>query len=340
MRAALTVTLIFASASASADVYIDVHPQPSGPPTLETLLIDEQQLPASDIALESTTSEFAPIPATNLRDFAHGPDALAIAFVIQGSEVFAGNEEIDRNPNDVYTGMLAPLEVGLRGLDLPHFAPADSQVAVIEYDSGAGLRVPMEPLAHFTPEQLGSEHDYYRKIGTDLVSGIELGLSELGRTHAAVKLLVVIGDGSDTNNEVAKVELARLRKVARSSHIELASIVWKSALSEPESVITTFVPGSRQINSREAIGVALRDALAHIASRRYMTFSGATMRWDGKSQSVAVRLGHTLLDDVELGGQSYRTPTTSRWWRAWWAQLAAGCLFVALLMLGVKLSDR
>jgi hypothetical protein len=196
----------------------------------------------------------------------------------------------------------------------------------------------MEPLAHFTPEQLGTEHDYYRKVGTDLVSGIELGLSELGRTHASIKLLVVIGDGNDTNNEAAKVELTRLRKVARSSNIELASIVWKSALSNPESVITAFVPGSRQINSREAVGVALRDALQHIASRRYMTFSGATMRWDGKSQFVAVRLGHTLLDDVELGGsQGYRTPTTSRWWRAWWAQLAGGTVLVGLLLLALRL---
>ncbi|HET9992392.1 MAG TPA: VWA domain-containing protein, partial [Kofleriaceae bacterium] len=91
--------------------------------------------------------------------------------------------------------VLAALGRGMEELDLP----PDSRMAVIEYSTGAEIRVPFEPVKDFKSAQLGSAKAHAAKRGSDLIQGIAMGLAELAKAREPDKVLVVIGDGHDTN---------------------------------------------------------------------------------------------------------------------------------------------
>ena len=93
--------------------------------------------------------------------------------------------------------LLDALGAGLEGLQLP----PGSELAAVEYSTGATIRVPWEPAPAFKAAQLGDVTDYADHLGSDVVQGVVMGLAELSKQTLPRKTLVVVGDGNDTNKD-------------------------------------------------------------------------------------------------------------------------------------------
>jgi len=84
----------------------------------------------------------------------------------------------------------------------------------------------------------------------------------------AGRVLVVVGDGSDTNLETAKPRLRQLAKQAAELHIEVHAIVYKTPLSSPETVISTLDPNATTVTSTDAITGELAAVFAGLGKHR------------------------------------------------------------------------
>src|SRR5439155_12393332 len=129
--------------------------------------------------------------------YAQGTEPMAVVFVMSGQEIWTGNDGFETDPNIIFPDMLGPLERAIDGLDLVHRLPAGSRASIVTYATGAQVRMPMSPIASLHGSSFGIERDYYNHIGTDLVSGLQVGMDELEHTQVHRKLLVVLGDGCD-----------------------------------------------------------------------------------------------------------------------------------------------
>ena len=178
---------------------------------------------------------------------------VAVTIVFQGWEMWIGNDQLtDISENEHYLGVLRPLQENWARLQLTGF-PAGSQAALVTYAEGATVRHPMAPIEKLTAAAFGEQKDYVGTIDRDLVAGIKLGLDELAKTKDHRRILVVIGDGTDTTPHKAKVELAALAKRAAAENVEMVSLVYKGALSTPDIPLREFDPGALVVNSVEGI---------------------------------------------------------------------------------------
>jgi hypothetical protein len=335
MRAILIVVTLGVSAAAHAqamDVYMDA--KDTKPASLEVMVVGAPKLPLDKIASRASPND-PPIHPVALRSFADGPDRLAIAIVIDGQELFIGNDDYEDDENSRYPGVLAQLEAELDKMQLATRAPAGSTISVVEYGNGARIRVPTEPLTAFSAAQLGTQHDYYRQIGNDMVAGVELGMHQLDASDAPVKLLFVIGDGNDTNDEAAKSQLRELKKRAAQSHVIVNAVTYKTAISAEGEVVTMLAPGAHTVNSVEGLASSIDDQLDRATSRYYLTFIDDRLPWDGRGHDLTLAFGHDEADPVWVTLPGHRGGSV--WWRGVFAQIGLGLGLVALWVLGMRL---
>jgi hypothetical protein len=326
--ATITVALLAHAAhadSSSVEVYLQVKPDiRSAAPEIDAQIIGGPKLPLDKIQL--VDGRGVSVPAGALREFKDGPDAIAIAFVIAGSEVMMGND--DMMPADdpaLFHGYNAAIRKALQDVDLVHTMPRGSQGMLIAYTSRVNVRVPMGPIAKLGPDAVGIQLDYYQQIGTDMVDAIQVAIGDLSNVRTARKVLIVIGDGNDTNNEVAQTTLATLKKRAVSENIQTYALIYKSPVSSETSAITRMIPASQMVASTDGVSVALEALIHRLADRYYVTFPGEQLLWDGKMQDLTIRLGNDDTDPISLVLPDRRDHSGggSPFGR-WWFQLAIG----------------
>jgi len=262
-----------------------------------------------------------------------------IALVIAGQEVMMGNVTIEAADSPArFPGYLESLRAGLTAMDLSSTMPAGSQGLLITYAEGPRVRIPIGAIARLSGEAIGTEKDYYMRFGTDLVGGIELAMTELGHASAPRKVLIVVGDGHDTDDELAAKRLPELKGRAAREQIETYAIVYKGALSADGEVISKMIPRTVAVASASAIPAALADIRERIANRYVLAFPGDHLRGTGEPTYVRVDLGGTLLDPILLPtfGRGDTPGPASRPFRAWWFQLALGLGLLGALALVMR----
>jgi hypothetical protein len=230
--------------------------------------------------------------------------------------------------------VLPSLGDALDHLELASNMPAGSEGLIVTYSTGAEVALPRGPLARVTGKALGSQRVYRGRIGNDLVEGVSLALSELERSWAPRKALIVIGDGNDTNDEAAKLQLATLKREAALQNIHTFAITYKSPVSGDGNTIGRMVPAASAfvVNSRDGIAAQLEAIVDRLNDLYYVTFDVAQLPFDGHAHDLTVRVGETELDPVTLSLP--RRPAHHAWWGWWWlAELAIGCGLVAGLAL-------
>lgn len=174
-------------------------------------------------------------------------EPLAIVFVVQGGEIWIGNDDIEpetdpsdpRRPNPVrYSGVLKPL---VQAIDEANFGslPAASG-AVITYADRATIRVPMGPLELVDGSAFGTQREYYNTIGTELLAAMELAYDQLQSVRATRKFLVVVSDGADTNIETARPRMHALKKDFAMAGITTTTFIYKSAVSDPSTLFVDW----------------------------------------------------------------------------------------------------
>lgn len=182
--------------------------------------------------------------------------AVAIGLVINGQEIWVGNEEHESESAAQYHGALNALRTAITDDAPAGVLPAGSQAVVVTYAVGATIRLPLGPIDRLTGDALGKQIDYRGKLGSDLVQGVQLGLAELAKADAPRRVLIVIGDGNDTDNEAARPALASLQQSAKA---EIYAIVYKSAVSLEDNIIEALTPNVTTVNASEGFRAALAD---------------------------------------------------------------------------------
>jgi hypothetical protein len=175
----------------------------------------------------------APTTAPITNQTAPTGNAIALAVVICDMEPWLGNDDFETDPNARFPGALHAIERGLDALALP----AGSTIAVFGYSTGSRALVARRPAAGFTGAALGGQRTYRNRIGADLVQGVAMALDDLDRAQASHKVLVIVGDGNDTNNETGAPRLVDAAKRAAAAQVTVRALVWKSGISAEGEIV-------------------------------------------------------------------------------------------------------
>ena len=304
------------------------------PTLLRATLINVPDAQPADITLTADTGER--VTASSVTPYARMNQPVAIALLYCSGEIFIGNEEHETQTSARYHGMLNALKAAL---DQPAFTtafPPNSQLVALQYDAGVRIRFPLGPLDQFAAATLGAERDYRGRVGNELVQGIELALDQLDRTTTPRRVLIVISDGTDTDPDTAKARLALLKKRAAQAGVEVYGIIFKSAVSDEASVITTMIPGARLLRTTEGMDAAMATITAQIGRRYEVTFPHAKLPHDGKAHELTITAGQTVLDSITF---VLPAPADSGW-SVCWKQLAIGGAIALLVALGLFMKFR
>ncbi|MEO8845332.1 MAG: FHA domain-containing protein [Kofleriaceae bacterium] len=296
------------------EVFLTVKPadqkdpkQAGHAPEIEATIVGGSKTTLDKFSISTTNAnQKVVLKASRIRDYVDGTEPIAIALVINGQEIWIGNDDIETDENAKYQGVLKNLEAAIDKLGLGTLGPPGSKGVVISYSQGAETKFPMSDLKQITGGVLGSQKDYRGKIGTDMVQGIAQGIAELSKVSTARKALIVIGDGNDTNNETAKAQLADYKKQANAQKIQMFAIIYKSAVSSEGAVITTLIGNAKTVNSIEGIANELNNIITRMADRYYLTFpgfdekTGVGLPWDSKDHDLTIRIDQQDLDPAPL----------------------------------------
>ncbi len=240
------------------------------------------------------------LKAIKMVDFKKGNEPLAIAIVMNGWEMWIGNDKevpsIREDDPSRYPGVLIELRTALDKLNFKDAGPPGSKGMIITYGDKAIIRRPMGPLEEITGSALGTQQDYFGTTGVELVSGITLALSELHKVSVPRKVLIVVCDGNDTNNDAARAQLVNLKKQAKEEQIQTFAIVYKAKLSGEGNVIATMIQQTSQVATADNIAPTIANILQRMDDRKYLTFAGFNkdkntgLVWDGKPHELVVKV--------------------------------------------------
>jgi hypothetical protein len=271
---ALCVTLAATPAFADPNAFIDVSDPPLvtatvfGNPNLETA---KCTLSDGELALPARAA--APLQAKQ---------SMAVVFVVLTNALFGGGLSSKEGWRlDATTWPLGTVEEAIDHSDLATLGSPASTFEIVGYSTGARIVKPATPLAELRGSAFGAAKDYDKELSNDLVAGIKIGLDELEHSHATRRVLIVIGDGGDTNASTARDALPELGVRARTSHVETYAIAMKTELSSDTMVLEDMIEGVQLVNSRAGFAAELSAVTAHIAQREAFEFTGNQLAWNG-----------------------------------------------------------
>jgi hypothetical protein len=329
LRAVAVLSLIPAAARADAvETSMELHGS-----TLDVKVTGAVMPPPDElsVALAGEVDEHAVYPLV-VRSYVQGGEAISIMFVVSGQEVWMGNDAIETDPTALIPDALGPLEAAIDSLDLAHRVPPGSQAGFVTYARGARVRVPLAPIGQLQGIALGTQHDYYNTIGSDLAAGISTALGQLERAPTPRKMLIVIGDGNDTKGDDPDAELAVLKKRAAADRIEMAALIYKQRFSSDTNQITRIIPNAKVVMFADRFADQLDWLLQRVTRRFYAQFDISSLPvWDGRDHDLSLTIAGDPQDPVTLGFPKRQTPPP--WWRSLWLQLAVGLLGVGTLAL-------
>jgi FHA domain-containing protein len=312
-------------------------------PQIEATVIGAPNLPSEKFTLrEEGSKQLIEIKPTSKREYNQGTEKVAIAIVMNGWEIWIGNDKVlpEDDPSR-YPGVLEAFEGALDKVNFKEAGPAGSMGTVITYADKAVVRIPMGPLDKITGSQLGTQKDYFGTKGVEMVKGVDLALTELHKVQASRKVLIVVCDGLDTNMDAAKGQLTALKAQAKTDQIQTFAIIYKSAMSGDGNVISTMIPQTQTVNSADNIATAIAGILTRMADRQYLTFPGFDpkvglgLTWDGKTHNLILKVDKDDAEPVPLSMAP--TWSASKAGFPWLILILVLVGALVLLVIGVKI---
>lgn len=328
------------------------------PPDIEATIIDGPGgVPADKFTLiqKDARTPIPPMKALSLKSYVQGPDAIALVVLIEGQQIWVGTDKVEIDPmtqqpvpdSEKYAGALEHLTTALEPLSKA--GPPGSLGAIMTYSDKVDIRQPMGPLASLNGGSLGTQKDYFGRQITNLTSGVTEALAQLRKVPTPRKALLIIGSGTDTAPDQARVALKELKKQADTDRVELYGFTYQPAIPpDPESIVLpVLIPGTKPANSGETIRNEVTGVAARIGDRYYVVFPGydpklkAGFTWDGSEHELEVQV-----DNKEIAGIEPATAVLTPVWKVkggggfpWLAVLIpiGGLL---LLVIGVKAFSR
>ncbi|MBA2540041.1 MAG: FHA domain-containing protein [Deltaproteobacteria bacterium] len=271
-------------------------------PIIKATVIGAPNQPMEKFVLVDKSAKPTPveIKASKLTPFLKSTEKLAIVIVMNGWEMWIGNDRevpaIKEDDPSRYPGVLVELRSALDKLKFQESGPPGSLGMVITYGDRPTIRVPMGPLADITGSKLGTQQDYFGTTGVELVSAIRLAMSELKKVQVSRRVLIVVCDGNDTNNDAAKAQLLDLKKQAAQDQVQTFAIVYKAKLSGESNIIPIMIPQTAQVTTAENIAATIANILSRMDDRKYLEFpiynpkTETGLTFDGKAHDLIVRV--------------------------------------------------
>jgi hypothetical protein len=135
---------------------------------------------------------------------------VALVVVMNSWELFAGNTQlVKQGEPDYFEGVIPAIDAEAE--KLRHIGAGNSVAAFVTYHDRAKLVKPFGPLAAIGPGWFGTQKDYYMSVGVELLAGVELAIETLAKAPPGFeRVILVLGDGCDTNPEAAKTRVKQL----------------------------------------------------------------------------------------------------------------------------------
>jgi len=193
-------------------------------------------------------------------------DVVTLAVVMSGWEIWIGNDKdpsVAADAPERLPGALERVVAAFGKADLAHAAP-NARGALVTYNVGAQVRVPLGPIANLTPAAFGTQQDYHAKIGVDLLRGLELAANQLDAAPPGRHLLLVLGDGSDTDAAAAMDQLPKLAERLAKFPVEVTAIVYRTQMSQEHDYIDKLTKHVVRAETLDKFETALAGALATV----------------------------------------------------------------------------
>jgi hypothetical protein len=203
------------------DATVRILPSSNGqPPRIEATIAGPPRAATAYAINAVGAPQIAPLEVRSERDGSlSGPQPIALALVYCGQMIWIGDEDYQADfPSG---GALKTMEAAIDRADLAKQFPPGSLATAISYSTGVTVELPMGPIDRLSGRVLGNEKHYQDRIGSDLVLGVRAGLDALEQVHVPRRLMIVIGDGWDTDGEQGKIELGELRDRARDLDVQV-----------------------------------------------------------------------------------------------------------------------
>jgi hypothetical protein len=309
--AAIAIAVRAAHGEPPAEVMFRVEPAVGeAAPSIVATVIGGAVVPLEKYTLVTkATSGTVTLRPSKRRDPDAKKDTIAIALVFNGAELWIGNDHIEKDQNAIIPGRLDGLEKAIDASKLAAAGPPGSKFLAVAYSFKAKVTVAPIELAKLKGKVLGTQRDYYQKIGFDLAEGVTLALAELDKLSTTRKAMIVIGDGTDTDSDRARKRLVDLRKQAAAQQVEVFAIRLRSVLGsmdQPVLVVEDLTPTVSAANSEDGVVASLKEIVARTGDRFYLTFPGwdslksTGLPWDTREHDLVLELDGKALAPVTV----------------------------------------
>ena len=333
IRVLVLALVALASGVAAAEPEVTLHVDK--PPEIIAMFRGVKSTTPENVTLTAGKTRIA---ATAITTYARGGEPMTLAIVMNGQEVWIGNDEyVPPGDPAYYEGALTTIVSSLDRLALEKRLPEGSLGTAVVYADTARTLVPLGPIGGLTGRALGKQRDYSQKLGSALVSGIELAMRTLRDAKTKRRVLLVIGDGNDTNNETAVRQLRELAEVAAREDIDTRAIVHRSPVSEPRYVIAQMIPDAVEVANLDALGTVIESVIRGLDDRFYARFDARTLRWDDLQRAIVVRVGDVEMETQLALPKGYQLPADTTWR---WRLLGAAIAIVAAMAVAIAWRAR
>jgi hypothetical protein len=282
------------------------------------------------------------LTATAVTPYINGHEPLGLVVVVEGHEIWMGNETyVEAGDPDQFSGAYA--QVGKALDQLGKAGPPGSVGELIAYGNDVKVKLPRGPLTALGAAALGPQKDFAGVTARSLAAAADQAVADVVAMGTPRKVVLVIGDGGDTNPETARPLLTALRKKARDAGVELYGVYYVSGTIDGDLDLMRALLGGevRTAVAAEALPAEVAAVIAKLQGRYYATFAcydtarGVGFQWDGKAHTFVVSIDKEDGPEVEAVLPVWKAPSSFPWL---YVAIGGGAAIVVLA--GVMLALR
>lgn len=356
----LAATAFVRTAHAEAEVTLELVPQEDPkkdlPPDIVAHVKGGTAPPAVDKIKLVQEGKKGPIEISadpnGFKTYVQGDETLGIVVVVEAHGVWIGNAGVvEESDPGFYPGVYKELAAAIDGLSKA--GPSGSKAAIVTYGKGAQIAeggvMNLEALtgaAMGTPKSLAGGEPT-GQTNRDLVAGITEAAALLNtKMGTSRKVLVVFGDGQDTNHDQGLAQLGDLGKKLSADHVDVYAVYLESTLEGDPNGFKKLTKNVQALNGVDGLTSAVSHVVDGINDRYYVRFPGVDVKlkksfeWDENPHTFLLKLDK---EEIEVSDEIQLAPKWTppwmrkkggfRWW-LWFLVLPLG--LIALIVVAVK----
>lgn len=298
-------------------------------------------LPAEKFELKDIDAD-PPVsaPASALTPFPESDDKMALVVLVQGDELWMGNETYVTDDSDILQGAYAGLAEAIEAL--AKMGPVGSTGALLVYAGGSvNVKYPMGDITALS-SGLGTQRDY-KEAGVPLIVGVDEAYKALTEASGR-RVLVIFGDGTGEQEDISKEVAERVEKL-KLLGVESFSVYFTTQPTDntapKKNMRDLGYSGSYEAAQRDNFKSKAEDIGARISARYYLEFPAEPFATKDKAtRALAVTVGEDEAEfDKPLATIALPKPPeeSSLWWLWLLIVLVVAILIIVIV---VKIKNR